>query len=187
MRASGVRTITIHGTTRMPSRQHASCSLTAAPNSAVSPCRRDRASARRRSRPRSHDAAPAPPRARQAVLEQQRRRAEHRRGVRDAASRDVGRRAVHRLEEPRAAVGEACRRRHPEPAGDRRGEVGEDVAEHVLGDDDVELLWRRRELHRRVVDEHVLDAHAGELRRHLVDDATPHAATSRARSPCRPT
>src|SRR3954464_13070193 len=38
------------------------------------------------------------------VLEQERSRAQHRRRVRDALTGDVGCRAVHRLEDPRAAV-----------------------------------------------------------------------------------
>ena len=52
---------------------------------------------------------------------------------------DVGRRAVHRLEQRRAgAVGvEVGRRRQPDAAGDGAGQVGEDVAEQVVGDDHV--------------------------------------------------
>src|SRR3954452_24105083 len=40
------------------------------------------------------------------VLEQERGRAQHRRRVRDSLTGDVRRRAVHRLEDPWAAVGE---------------------------------------------------------------------------------
>ena len=52
---------------------------------------------------------------------------------------DVGRRAVHRLEQARAGAGrvEVGRRGPADPAGDRAAEVGEDVAEEVVGDDHV--------------------------------------------------
>ena len=137
-------------------------------------CRRDPASASWRERlstacvERRCLVRPAEP-----VLEHERGRAEHSRRVRDPAPGDVGRRAVDRLEDPRPVVAEARRRRQPEPAGHRGGEVGEDVAEHVLGHDDVELLGRARELHGRVVDEHVLDLDVRILGGDLVDDAAP--------------
>ena len=82
---------------------------------------------------------------------------------------------------------EARRRRQPEPAGDRGGEVGEDVAEHVLGDDDVELLAASsraasRRCRRACARRGRPDTRAPPRRR-----CAATAATSRARSPCRPT
>ena len=60
---------------------------------------------------------------------------------------------------PRA---EACRLpSRPDRARDHRGLVGEDVAEHVLGQDHVEVAGARDQLHRGVVDQHVLELHAG--------------------------
>ena len=68
---------------------------------------------RRRARARGRGSA-------ERVLEQQRERAQHRGRVRGAGAGDVGRRAVHRLEDARAAVAEARRGREAEPAGDAR-------------------------------------------------------------------
>jgi hypothetical protein len=82
---------------------------------------------------------------------------------------------VDGLEEAGPAVGEARRGRQADPAGERSGQVAEDVAEHVLGEDDVELVGREDELHRRVVDEHVLELDVLVVGRDLVDDAPPHA------------
>ena len=81
---------------------------------------------------------------------------------------DVGRRAVHRLVE-RLAAGRSSGRRpergrgqHPERAGQHRGDVGEHVAEEVVGDDDVELLRGADELHAAGVGEHVGELDVGE-------------------------
>ena len=74
-------------------------------------------------------------------------------------------------------------RQHAQRAGEHRRLVAEDVAEHVLGQDHVELRGSRHQLHRGVVDQHVLER----------DVARPRpcgrrpcatAATSPGRSPC---
>ena len=87
---------------------------------------------------------------------------------------------------PGPAVAEAGGGQHPERARDHRGLVGEDVAEHVLGDDHVELGRIGDELHRRVVDEQVVErdvrVFAGEAARR----PRARAARSRGRWPCRP-
>ena len=44
-------------------------------------------------------------------------------------------------------------RRQPEAAGDRGAQVGQDVAEQVRGDDDVEVLRAPHQIHARGVDE----------------------------------
>ena len=67
---------------------------------------------------------------------------------------DVGRRAVDRLEQRRAGAGriEVGRGGPADPAGDRAAEVGEDVAEEVVGDDHVVaagILRRNRCTRRR--------------------------------------
>ena len=92
------------------------------------------------------------------VLEQHRRRQDRRERVRLVLAGDVGRRAVHRLVEPDAALAEARRRQHAERARDHRGLVGEDVAEQVLGDDHVEARRLAQQQHRHRVDELVLAA-----------------------------
>src|SRR5207248_6749368 len=60
--------------------------------------------------------------------------------VHDAAARDVRRGAVHRLEETAFGLGiDVARGRYAHPADELSREVGQDVAEEVAGDDDVEL------------------------------------------------
>ena len=63
----------------------------------------------------------------------------------------------------------------PSEPGEHGRLVGEDVAEHVLGHDDVERARRRDEAHRARIDELVLEAHARLLRRHLDGDLAPQA------------
>src|SRR6478736_1527061 len=67
-------------------------------------------------------------------------RQDRRGGVGLALPGDVRRRAVHRLEHARmAALGvDVAAGREPDAARDRRGDVGDDVAEQVVGDDHVE-------------------------------------------------
>ena len=50
-----------------------------------------------------------------------------------------GRRAVHRLEQPGPSAPERRARQHADRAGQHRRLVAEDVAEHVLGEDHVEV------------------------------------------------
>ena len=99
------------------------------------------------------------------------------RGIGDALAGDVGRRAVHRLEHARVGPGnvEIAAGGQPDAAGDRRAEVGEDVAEKVVGDDDVEALRGGDEVHRRRVDVAVVDADLRKLLRYGVDGALPQA------------
>ena len=69
-------------------------------------------------------------------MAQQQRGAEDRAaGIGDALAGDVGRRAVDRLVQADASVAERSRRQQAQRAGQHRRLVGEDVAEHVLGDD----------------------------------------------------
>jgi hypothetical protein len=76
------------------------------------------------------------------VIQQQCHRGDGGGRVGDTLAGDVGRRAVHRFEHrgERSRRIDVGRRRQPDPAGDRRGQVGDDVAEEVVGDDDVEAL-----------------------------------------------
>ncbi len=110
-----------------------------------------------------------------ACSSEQRERAKHRGRVRLPRARDVGRRAVHRLEDAGACVAERRRRGEPEPAGDGCGDVGEDVAEHVLGHDDVERVGWADELHRDAVDERVPQLDVGVVGGELGDDPPPEA------------
>ena len=74
------------------------------------------------------------------VREQQRHRHDRGGGIGDTLPRDVGRTAVHRLEHRRIRPRriDVAAGRQPDAAADRRGQIGDDVAEQVVGDDDVE-------------------------------------------------
>ena len=75
---------------------------------------------------------------------------------------------------------------HAQRAGQHRRLVAEDVAEHVLGDDHLEVPGRRHELHGRVVDQQVLELDvAGTPRRAARGRPRATAGWSRARWPCR--
>jgi len=97
------------------------------------------------------------------VPQHHRGREDHRERVGATAAGDVGGGAVHRLEKARPALAEGGRRQHADRAREHRGLVAEDVAEHVLGEDHVEVPWRRDQLHGRVVDQDVLEPHVREL------------------------
>ena len=117
--------------------------------------------------------------ARQAqVLEQQGDRQHRGGGVGLALARDVRRGAVHRLEHAgrRAVRVDVGRRRQPDAAGDRRGEVREDVAEQVVGDDHVEPRRVGDQEDGRRVHVQVVDRHVGELGVHGLDRAAPQVA-----------
>ncbi len=76
------------------------------------------------------------------------------RGSACAGAGDVGRRAVHRLEQRRPGAGrvQVGRGGAADPAGDRAAEVGEDVAEQVVGDDHVVAAGILHEVDARGVD-----------------------------------
>ena len=94
-------------------------------------------------------------------------------GVGDAAPRDVGRGAVDGFVETAPPVPERRRRQHAERAGEHRGLVGEDVAEQVLGQHHIEVARPAQQVHRRRVDQHVVQRHAREL---VADDPAAHLA-----------
>src|SRR5690606_38614460 len=86
-------------------------------------------------------------------------------GVGLALAGDVRRGAVDRLEHARGRpVGvDVAGGREPDAAGDGGGEVGDDVAEEVVGDDDVEAGRVGDEEDHRGVDVQVVDGDVGEL------------------------
>ncbi len=90
------------------------------------------------------------------VLQHQAGRQDQRGRVGDALAGDVRRRAVNRLEDGRfsADVGAG---REAETAHQPGHLVREDVAEHVLRHDDVELIRIHHQLHRRGVDDPVVE------------------------------
>ena len=80
---------------------------------------------------------------------------------------------MDRLEDAGARLAEGRRRREADSAGGDRRDVGEDVAEGVLGEQDVEPGGIADELHRRIVDEHVVERDVGVVDGHGVDDLPP--------------
>ena len=102
--------------------------------------------------------------------QQHRRRQDRADRVGDVLAGDVGRGAVDRLVQPeravrRPALPERRRRQHAEAPGQDRGLVGQDVAEQVLGDDDIEVGRPPDEEHRARVDELVAERHVRVARR----------------------
>ena len=77
---------------------------------------------------------------------------------------------------PGPAGAERRRRREADAAADGRGEVGQDVAEHVLGDDDVVGRRLLDELHRHRVDELVAELDVGVVGRDLGRRTRRHSA-----------
>ena len=67
-------------------------------------------------------------------------------------------------------------RHHADGAGDLAGFIGEDVPEHILGDDDVELRGVFADLHGGVVDEHLAVFDVGVFGRQPLHDGAPQAA-----------
>ena len=53
------------------------------------------------------------------------------------------------------------RRKHSQRTGDDRGFIGENIAKHVFGYDDVETARELDELHGGVIDKHILGRNVG--------------------------
>ncbi len=102
-------------------------------------------------------------------VEHHRRGEDRRRRVRLALAGDVGRRAVARLEQP-VRVADVGRRRHAHAADQPRGQVGQDVAEHVLGDHHVVVPGLADHVERGRVDVVVPRLDVGKARGALVED-----------------
>ena len=75
-----------------------------------------------------------------------------------ACRRDVGGRAVHRLEE-RVPVPQVSARKEAEPADMERGDIRKDVAEHVLDEDHVIAFGSPEDVETEGVDERVVGRH----------------------------
>ena len=89
-------------------------------------------------------------------------------GIGQALARDVGRAAMDGLIErlaPAGRVGRTERGRGQEAqrSGQHRRFIRQDVAEQVVGDDDVEIARRAQQLHGERVGVHVLELHVGIL------------------------
>ena len=109
------------------------------------------------------------------VVEEQRDGEDRGCRVGDSLPGDVGCRAVNRLEHAREpAVGvDVARGRQADAAADRAGQIGEDVAEEVVRDDDIESSRIGHQEDRRGVDVQVIDRDIGILGGDGVDRALP--------------
>ena len=106
------------------------------------------------------------------VPQQHRRRGDRAERIRQILAGDVGRRPVHWFVEIDFAA-DRCRRQHPDRSGQRRGLIAQDVAEQVLGEDDVEVRGLHRQAHRARVHVHVREADVGEVVRDVGDRRPP--------------
>src|SRR3546814_5856467 len=81
------------------------------------------------------------------MTQQQRERQDHRQRIGDARARNVRRAAVDRLVQPQLAVAQRCRGEQPDRSDAHRRLIGENIAEQIAGDNDVELARIRSEEH----------------------------------------
>ena len=86
---------------------------------------------------------------------------------------------MDRLEHRRAPRMQVARRGKPEAALQLRAEIGDDVAEHVVGDDHLELRRVLHQLHRERVDVEMRGGDARILRRELPEQALPERVALR--------
>lgn len=109
------------------------------------------------------------------MLQQHLPRPDHTDGVRDALPGDIGRAAVHRLEQ----TGElplrvdVPRRRDADRARAGGSQIRQDIPEQVAPHDDVEDLRALDEMRRQDVDVVLVDGDVGVALRHLPDAAVP--------------
>ena len=97
-------------------------------------------------------------------------------GVDDILSRDVRGRTVNGLIQAAGTLAQRGGGDHSDGAGDHGSLIRKDVAEHVLGDDDVELSRVLDDLHGAVVHEHLAVLHFRVLSLQAVHDRAPEAA-----------
>src|SRR4051812_34865711 len=109
------------------------------------------------------------------VLEHHRARPDLADGVRDALSGDVGRGPMHRLEHrgELALRGQVRGRCDADRAGHAGSQIGEDVAEEVGPDHDVESVRALHEMRAEDVDVELVDAHVRVLLRHRLYPLVP--------------
>ncbi|EUA14067.1 hypothetical protein I553_7187 [Mycobacterium xenopi 4042] len=109
------------------------------------------------------------------VGEQQRHRHDRRGRVSDALTGDIGRAAVDRFEHRRVGAGgvDIAAGGQADAAAHRRRQVGDDVAEQVVGDDDVEPARVGDQVNRRRVDVLIGHLDLRELLTDLIDGPRP--------------
>src|SRR5262245_32565727 len=111
------------------------------------------------------------------ILEHQRGGQDRADRVRDVLARQRRRRSVHRFEHRRHARVQIARRRHAEPALQRRAQIRDDVAEQIVGDDDLELRGVLHHQQREPVDVEMARLDVGIPRRDFLEHALPERVT----------
>ena len=114
-----------------------------------------------------------------ADMGQQKRHGHDRRGgIGDALARDVGRAAMHGFEHRRIRPRriDIAAGRQPDAAGHRGGEIGDDVAEQIVGHDDVEPARISNHVDSGGVDVLVSDLDVGIVPADLADHPRPQLA-----------
>src|SRR5690554_263346 len=96
--------------------------------------------------------------------------------VGNALSGDIRSAAVAGLVHTLVLLVERRRGQHADGAGEHRGLVGEDIAEHVIGDYHIDLLGCAHQLHRGVVHIHVRQLDIRVVPSHLFHHLTPQLA-----------
>jgi hypothetical protein len=94
-------------------------------------------------------------------------------GIRLILPCDRRSRTVHRLEHRSAARMNVAAGGHTEASLQAGGEVGDDVAEHIVGDDHIKLARVAHHLHAERIDIHVLRGNFWKLRAHLFENTLP--------------
>src|SRR5207237_6999026 len=105
-----------------------------------------------------------------------RRRQNRSKRISHVLTRNPRSRAVHRLEHRRFARMNIPARRHAQPTLQSRGKIGNDVAEHVVGHDDVKLPWIPHHLQAKRIHIHVFCANPRIFARHFIRLALPPTA-----------
>ena len=109
------------------------------------------------------------------MLQHHRARPDHADRVGDALPGDIGRRAVHRLEHRREIAFriDVARRRDADGAGAGRTEIGEDIAEQIRADHDVEPVRMQHEVRGENVDVVLVPLHLRIILRHRLHALVP--------------
>src|SRR5579875_126431 len=109
------------------------------------------------------------------MLQEHRHGEDRRRRIGETPAGDIGRAAVHRLEHARGRPLriDISAGRKPDAARNRRTEIGENIAEQIVSDNDVETSWVGHEINRRRVNVTIIDADAGKFGGYLADRPGP--------------
>ena len=94
-------------------------------------------------------------------------------GIGNILPRNRRRGTMNRLEHRNVSGTQIAARGHPQAALQSRSKIGDDVAEHVVGDDDIEPARIAHHLHAERVHVHVLRLDLRILGSHLLEHSLP--------------